>query len=98
MSTCILKVSNVLSPIGEEWRGYRITIASPNMAGVSAFGGACPSFTKPYFIAEFGDYESLEALNRAKPRIQRTIGRMGFTTITEVRDDSKPKPSMTGPN
>ena len=93
MASCILKVANVLSPIGEEWRGYRVTIATPNMAGTTAFGGSCPSFTKPFFIAEFGDYESLEALNRAKPRITRTIAKMGFTKVTEVKDDSKPKPS-----
>ena len=92
MASCILKVANVLSPIGEDWRGYRVTIATPNMAGTTMFGGSCPSFTKPFFIAEFGDYESLEALNRAKPRITRTIAKMGFTKVTEVKDDSKPKP------
>jgi hypothetical protein len=57
----ILKVTEVLSPVREEFRGYRILAAVPNLSG-NSFGRAVPSFQKPWLSHQFGDFATVPDL------------------------------------
>lgn len=86
----IYRVKEVKSPIHQQFRGLRIDIATPNMAGHKPFSDqACPSFDKPYFICYFGYYESWEYLNRKWPSIWRALQRMGFTQVEQIQSEDE---------
>lgn len=82
MAKCLCKVRELKSPYMSEFRGYRILAATPNMAGVKPFTDIrAPSFDKPYLLVMFGDYETQDALAKAKPRVAGEMKRRGFDRI-----------------
>lgn len=82
MTTCIVKVRDMRSPVMNQDRGIRVVVAIPNMAGHRPFSkDPAPSFDKPYFICEFGDYGNEDDFWKARPRIESTLKEMGYTTI-----------------
>lgn len=91
----LYKVREVESPIHHQFRGLRIEVAIPNMAGQKPFTSIpMPSFDKPYFVCRFGDYESWPVLTAKWPSIVEALRRMGFTDFQEIkaeqyRDDDR---------
>lgn len=76
----ILKLKEVKHPISEETIAFRIQAAIPNESG---WKGA-PSFRKPYFIAETGDYTEGHLVqgdnfNRVLKDFDRQLEWLGFT-------------------
>ena len=85
MSTCILTVREIKSPIMGTFRGYRILVAIPNSAGHKATTSEpAPSFDKTFLIATFGDYIDHAAVLERMPAIGKTLRRLGFDSITVV--------------
>jgi hypothetical protein len=68
-SRAIAKLTEVKAPISGKMRGTRLVVAHPNMAGMF-FGKPCPSFRKPYAIAEFA-WNGGEDTKRAIAEMER---------------------------
>lgn len=84
----LYKVQELESPIHKEFRGLRILIAIPNMAGRKPFTDIpIPSFDKPYFVCRFGDYEDWAALTKKWPSIWKAIQQMGFTSVHQYKPE-----------
>jgi hypothetical protein len=84
----IYRVRELESPIHKEFRGLRVEITLPNMAGRKPFSDVVvPSFDKPYFVCHFGDYETWEALHAKWPAICKAIYRQGFTEIVQYKPE-----------
>lgn len=82
MAKCLCKIRAVTSPYMQEFRGFRILAATPNLAGVKPFTSErAPSFDKPYLLVMFGDFETAEALAAARPRVAGEMKRRGFDRI-----------------
>jgi hypothetical protein len=76
---CIYKIRKIKSPYLGVFRGYRIVVAWPNMAGHKPFkSDKAPSFEKPYLLVSFGDYEDEEALQKVLPKVPQEMKRRGF--------------------
>ena len=73
-SKAIAKLMEVKAPISGEMRGTRLVVAHPNMAGRTPRGDACPSFRKPYLVAEFAWVNSKDTV-----RALTEMERQGFT-------------------
>jgi hypothetical protein len=87
VSKCLYKVKEVLSPYQQEFRGYRILVAWPNLAGTKPYSSEkCPSFERPYLITMFGDYEDTDTLAEVLEVLPKTLRRMGFTVIERYGD------------
>lgn len=84
-SRCLAKVVMKKSPYMQEFRGYRVLAAAPNMAGTRPFKDEkCPSFDKPYLIVQFGDFETQEALDKALELLPTEMKRRGFEAIEMI--------------
>lgn len=84
----IYRVRELKSPIHQEFRGLRVEVALPNMAGLKPFSDIpIPSFDKPYRVCMFGDYESYEYLTHKWPSIWRALCRMGFTEVEQIKSE-----------
>lgn len=82
----LYRVREVNSPIHKVFRGLRVEIAIPNMAGQKPFTSiSVPSFDKPYFVCRFGDYETWEVLHKKWPSICSAIWAQGFTSMEEYK-------------
>lgn len=89
----LYRVRELESPIHKEFRGLRVEVTLPNMAGQKPFSDiTVPSFDRPYFVCMFGDYETWEALHMKWGSICKAIYRMGFEEIVQY------KPEDYGPN
>lgn len=90
--TAYYKVREITSPIREEFRGFRVVVAWPNLAGHKPFSNdPAPSFQKPYLMYIFGDYESYEVVTQKLPGIKKWLYQKGFTKLL-VYKDGKLKP------
>lgn len=85
MTRCLCKVRELKSPYMSEFRGYRILAATPNLAGTKPFTDIrAPSFDKPYLIVQFGDFETVPALENARSRVCTEMKRRGYDEITWI--------------
>lgn len=69
-----VKVRMSVSPIHQEFRGYRIVVAHPNLCGRPGKNGDLrPSWEKPYFILATGDLPRItpELFHRFMAQLQR---------------------------
>lgn len=87
----IFKIQHIQSPIMKEHRGWRFSVALPNMAGRTFAGEECPSFEKPFYLCHFGDYETKADLLVHAPRIGKMLKRMGLVNLEMVGSEEKPK-------
>ena len=85
----IMKAQEIRSPYGEEFRGFRLLIAHPNLAG-QAFGRSVPSFNKPFLITIFGDYEDEEHLFSAIALVTRSLTTNGWKPKLLKREEKLP--------
>ena len=90
MATASIRIRAVRSPYSQDFRGFRVLAARPNKSGYGFGGIACTSFDKPWLIAIFGDYENLEQVVEAMPRVLASLASMGYATYTLERVDDGP--------
>lgn len=84
----LYRVREVESPIHKVFRGLRIEIAIPNMAGQKPFTSIrVPSFDRPYFVCRFGDYETWEVLTKKWPSICASVFAQGFTSMQQYKPE-----------
>lgn len=90
----IMKAQEMRSPYGDEFRGFRLLVAHPNLAG-SSFGKSIPSFEKPFFISMFGDYESEAKLFSAIAIVSAALTGNGYKPrLLERTDKPAAKPTI----
>lgn len=84
-TTYLLKVATKRSPYMQQFRGYRILCAVPNMAGHKPFSSEpAPSFDRPYALVQFGDFADDADLNAALAKVPKEMELRGFNTCVEV--------------
>ncbi len=81
MTTCIIRVREIHSPIMHTPRGFRVEAALPNMAGTTPNGAQCPSFNAPWYITHFGDFTDMVDVLAGMPHAGRVLRELGFTDI-----------------
>lgn len=81
MSACVCKVREVLSPISQEFRGFRFLVALPNNAARTLSGASTTSFEAPYYVTHFGDFTSMDDLCANIERITSELRALGFRSI-----------------
>lgn len=86
----ILKVRLLKSPYQGEDRGYRVTAAVRNMAGVKPFTAIpAPSYIPPYLLAVWGEYETYQAAIAKLPGIQKRLRVCGWNSYETGIDYGK---------
>jgi hypothetical protein len=82
---CIYKVRKVKSPYQGVFRGYRIVVAWPNMAGHRPFSDEkAPSFDKPWLLVSFGDYEDADTMYAALQKVPAEMKKRGYTSANYI--------------
>jgi hypothetical protein len=83
---CIYKVREISSPIHKDFRGLRLVVAIPNMAGHKAFSSTpAPSFNKGYLLFQSSDYNS-DDLQTKLPQHIRWLLKRGFEKVTPAEE------------
>lgn len=86
MARCILKIQTIESPIMRDFRGLRVLVALPNLAGFNPLSGKrVPSFEKPFRLAVFGDFIDTADVLANMGEVAKKIRRMGFAEIEYVQ-------------
>ena len=83
---CIYKIREVKSPIHEEFRGFRILIAVPNMAAIVPYKGIpAPSFQPRYLIMQSSDLLPEEA-DAYLQKVLDWLKQRGFVSVEHADD------------
>ncbi len=89
------RARDIKAPLSQEFRGVRLEVAVPNMAGHKPFSNEqAPSFMKPYLIVWFGDYESYEKLESRWINIVKALHVRGFDKLVNFSKEWEP-PNLT---